>query len=469
LRICAKYSAISAKYSAISAKYSACSAFRCRLLRLMIMNPSELHNAAHDLTNTAQPVTVVKKPRRLRALAGKLLLILFGIFVGVLLAEITLWLVGYSYPEFYQPDESLGFALRPGMEGWYRKESQAYIRINSDGLRDREHSKAKPAGTFRIALLGDSYAEAFQVAMEDSFWAIMERKLNECGAFDRKRIEVINFGVSGYGTAQELLTLRERVWSYSPDLVMLAITTNNDVSDNVRSLKKTDRVPYFVYQDARLVEDDSFKRTRTFRWRRSSIAGVGRWFEDHSRLVQALERAQLRLKIWLASKRSNSALSQIKTDRAAAPTSEDELGVDNLIYREPRDAVWTDAWRVTEGLIAIMRDEVQSHQAKFLVVTLSNGIQVYPNPEARESFLKRVDAKDLFYPDKRIGTFCAKEGIAVITLAPGMQAYADQNKTFLHGFPGSIGFGHWNSLGHRVAGELIAAELCGGCRPEIVS
>ena len=414
------------------------------------------------MTNDAQYASVEKKPSRLKTLAGKLLLILFGVFIGALIAEIALRVTGFSYSEFYQSDESRGAALRPGVEAWYRKEGEAYVRINSDGLRDREHSRAKPAGTFRIAVVGDSYCEAFQVPMEDAFWAVMERKLNECGAFEGKKIEVINFGVSGYGTAQELITLRERVWSYSPDLVMLAITTNNDVSDNVRSLKKTDRIPYFVYQDGRLVEDDSFKRARTFRWRRSTVASIGHWFEDHSRLVQAIEMALLKLKIWRASKRANPALSQPKTDHAAAPASEDELGVDNVIYREPRDAVWTDAWRVTEGLIAMMRDEVQSHRAKFLVVTLSNGIQVYPNHEVREIFLKRVDAKDLFYPDKRIGTFCAKEGIAVITLAPGLQAYADLNKTFLHGFRGGIGLGHWNSLGHQLAGEMMARELCGG-------
>ncbi len=418
------------------------------------------------MTDDAQPGTVEKKPAkkagRLKALAGKLLLILFGILIGALIAEVTLRVAGFSYPEFYQPDAARGYALRPGMEGWYRKEGQAYVRINSDGLRDREHSKSKPGGTFRIAVVGDSYPEALQVAMEESFWAVMERKLSECGAFDGKKIEVINFGVSGYGTAQELITLRERVWGYSPDLVMLAVTTNNDISDNVRSLKKTNQIPYFVYRDGNLALDDSFTRTSSFWWRQSTPARVGRWFEDHSRLVQAIERAHHGLKVWMAAKRTKPAPGQVKKGFAAAPASEDELGVDNVVYREPRDAEWNDAWRVTEELIAMMRDEVQSHGAKFLVVTLSNGIQVYPNPEGRESFLKRVDAKDLFYPDKRIGTFCAKEGIEVITLAPGMQAYADQNKAFLHGFGGSIGQGHWNQLGHRVAGEMIAKELCVG-------
>lgn len=399
---------------------------------------------------------------RLKTLAGKLLLILIGVFIGALIAEIALRIVGYSYPEFYQPDDTRGYALRPGKEGWYRKEGQAYVRINSDGLRDREHSKAKPAGTFRIAVVGDSYPEALPVSMEESFWALLEKKLQECGAFGGQKIEVVNFGVSGYGTAQELLTLRERVWDYSPDLVMLAITTNNDISDNVRSLKKTNRVPYFIYQDGKLVLDDSFRRTRTFQWRQSGVARFGRWFEDHSRLVQAIEQAHLRFKIWLASRRARSVTTQVRMGGAAPLPSEEELGVDNVVYREPRDAVWEDAWRVTEGLIAMMRGEVGSHGARFLVVTLSNGIQVYPDPHVRQSFLKRVDVSDLFYPDKRIRTVGERESIAVITLAPEMQAYADQNKAFLHGFPGNMGYGHWNQLGHRVASELIAKELCTG-------
>src|SRR5438132_5599445 len=103
----------------------------------------------------------------LRRAAGKLGLVLFGLLFGCLIAEIALRVAGYSYPEFYQPDLSRGYALRPNMEGWYRKEGEAYVRINSDGLRDSEHSRAKPPNTIRIAVLGDSYPEAFPVAMED--------------------------------------------------------------------------------------------------------------------------------------------------------------------------------------------------------------------------------------------------------------------------------------------------------------
>jgi len=102
------------------------------------------------------------------------------------------------------------------------------VRINSEGLRDREHPRHKPAGTVRVAVPGDSYAEALQVPLGDAFRAVTGRRLSAREAFGGRQLEVINFGVSGYQTAQELVTLRRRVWDYSPDIVLLAVTTAND-------------------------------------------------------------------------------------------------------------------------------------------------------------------------------------------------------------------------------------------------
>src|SRR6266545_2390723 len=107
--------------------------------------------------------------RSLRRWRRRLLLILFGVFFGLALVEIGLRLIAYSYPEFYISDAQRGYSLRPNMEGWYRKEGESYVRINSDGLRDREHSKVKPPNTFRITVLGDSFVEALQVPFEQSF------------------------------------------------------------------------------------------------------------------------------------------------------------------------------------------------------------------------------------------------------------------------------------------------------------
>jgi hypothetical protein len=413
----------------------------------------EVHSAGASLS---------QKPQGWRSkLINKLFLILFGVLLGAILAEVALRIAGYSYPEFYQPDASRGYGLRPNMEGWYRKEGEAYVRINSDGLRDREHTKTKPANTVRIALLGDSYPEGFQVAMEDTFWKIMERKLTECGAFGGQNIEVINFGVSGYGTAQELLTLREHVWQYSPDIVLLTVITNNDITDNVQQLKKTDAVPYFLFRDGKLTLDDSFRNTRAFRMRQSAISRLGRWVRDHSRVIQAINHAHHGFKIWLASRRARQANANASLSETPVVPGE-ELGIDNLIYREPSDQTWNEAWRVTEALIREMGNEVQARGARFFVVTLSNGIQIYPQREARENFIRRLGASDLFYPDKRIKQVCESEHIPALILAPRLQEYAERNRVFLHGFGDDIGNGHWNQTGHRVAGEMIAASLCSG-------
>ena len=53
----------------------------------------------------------------------------------------------------------------------------------------------------------------------------LQQKSSAVQRFPGKQVEVINFGVSGYGTAQELLTLRQKVWDFSPDIVVLAFTT----------------------------------------------------------------------------------------------------------------------------------------------------------------------------------------------------------------------------------------------------
>jgi hypothetical protein len=413
------------------------------------------------------------KHRRARKFFAKLLLACVGFLVGGAIAELVLRVAGYSAPDFYTLDNSRGYALRPRTEGWFRREGEAYVRINSDGLRDREHTITKPQNVVRIALLGDSYSEALSVAVEDTFWSVMEKKLTECDAFHGKQVEVLNFGVSGYGTGQELITLREQVWKYSPDIVMLAVTTNNDVLDNSRLLKKTDKIPYFVYDDDRLILDNSFTDSEAFVGAQSWINRFGRWLRDHSRVTQAAVEGHRGFKIWLTSLKAKRSVPQPASVTEANKVGEtqpkvdalllaNELGAEHLVYLEPVNALWNDAWHVTEGLIVTMREEVKRHGAEFVVVTLSNGPQVHPDPKVREEFKKSLGIVDLYYPDNRIKALCVREQIPVVTLAPELQEFAELNKVSLHGFGSNLGNGHWNSPGNRVAGELIAKKFCEG-------
>ncbi len=379
-----------------------------------------------------------------------LLLLIAGVVSALLIGEMGLRIVGYSNPNFYQADPYLGLALRPGAEGLYQKEGKAYIKINSDGLRDVEHRLNKPDEVLRIAILGDSYSEGIQVPMEQLFWKIVEKRLTECG-LSNKKVEVINFGVSGYGTGRELIMLRKKVLQYNPDVVLLAFLTGNDIRDNSKALNNINYFPYFNLQDGQLELDKSFLTDPGFDRRNGKAAQMLYKWINHIRLLQLANDVRQNLPL---------ALQKIQ-QKGQKPKDSNELGLDDHVYFPPDTNEWISAWEVTEALIKEIDKEVKNYNATFMIVTLSNGIQVNPDINARNAFKEKTGIKDLFYPDKRIQSFAEDNGIPVLLLAPEFLKVAEKDQIYFHGFENTeMGGGHWNSDGHKLAGELISTELC---------
>jgi lysophospholipase L1-like esterase len=387
-----------------------------------------------------------------RSRLGKLALLLVSFAVTLGLAEVALRIAGVSYPNFYRPDPDLGWGLTPEASGWWKKEGNAFVRINADGQRDVPHPLAKPPGTLRIAVLGDSCTESLQVPVEATFWARLPKELASCPALGKgKTVETLNFGVSGYGTAQELLTLRTRVWKYKPDLVLLAFYTGNDVRNNYRSLEQDPLRPYFVLQGGKLVLDDSFRTSSGYRARQTLAARVLYAAFNHSALLQVGK---------MAKSASDGLVGAYKAKRVTTQVIE-ELGLDNAVYSPPGNADWRAAWAVTEAMLREMGEETRAHGARFAVVTLTDGIQVHPNRQKRQAFARQLGIADLFYPDERIKQTAEAAGIPVLNLAPPLADYAARTGQFLHGFPNTQpGEGHWNALGHREAARVLGRWLC---------
>src|ERR1700752_3065372 len=157
-----------------------------------------------------------------------------GALIGLAALELFLRATGFSSPAWYQAAPILGWRLRPGASGWFSREGKAFVQVNSAGQRDREHALEKPAGVYRIAVVGDAYAEAMQVPMESTYWAQLPGLLERCGFQQGKRIEALNFGVRDYGTAQIYLSLEKTAIRYAPDLVLLQF--DHDVRDNSHAL-----------------------------------------------------------------------------------------------------------------------------------------------------------------------------------------------------------------------------------------
>ncbi|HEX7878274.1 MAG TPA: SGNH/GDSL hydrolase family protein, partial [Candidatus Eisenbacteria bacterium] len=170
--------------------------------------------------------------------------LLIGLFLGIVALELGLRLIGWSSPRLVEHDPDRGKAYRPGIHWHQSEEGEADVVINRWGFRDRDWTVEKPPGTVRVALLGDSFVDGLQVPVDSTWARVAERRLNACRAFGDSTVEVMNFGVSGYGTAQELQTLRHEVLRFHPDVVVLSFLPGNDVRDNGLLLRRDPGRPY---------------------------------------------------------------------------------------------------------------------------------------------------------------------------------------------------------------------------------
>jgi hypothetical protein len=340
--------------------------------------------------------------------------------------------------------------LQPGFRGWWRKEGTAFIEINRYGFRHGRRQPEKPPNTFRVAVLGDSFIEAFQVPDEKTFCGALERELNDRATPGGGRVEVLNFGVSGYGTAQELLMFRHYAGDYQPDLVLLAFFAGNDLRNNTAELEPYKVRPFFRLEQDDLVLDDAFLRHPDYLNACSKTVQLKVALINRCRILQLLDEVR---RNW------GRQGSEDGDGQGAGP------GVDELGLAEPRDAIWRTAWEITERLILQIDSEVRRHGARFVLVVVSNDVQVHPDRTVREAHRKRLDVEDLFYCERRLEALGDKNGFPVVNLAEPMQRHADQHGMFLHGFENTkLGVGHWNAEGQALAARITAQAICSELR-----
>jgi hypothetical protein len=191
--------------------------------------------------------------RRLHEYAEKIikilknLLLLFSVIViFLIIVEVGVRVFAPQPTLQYKINQIVGSTLMPNMTArWTGPEFNVEVRTNSEGFRDIDHELEKEEGVFRIVVLGDSFVEGVQVPYKKTFHKILERELNE--KLGTMRFEVINFGVSGYGTTNEYLVLKNYALKYEPDLVMVAFLTGNDLRNNNMELEYDNYYrPFFV-------------------------------------------------------------------------------------------------------------------------------------------------------------------------------------------------------------------------------
>ena len=331
----------------------------------------------------------------------------------LLVVELALRIVGYAAPAWYQLDTRLGWTLKRHKHGWYFAGGQRIaIYINSAEMRDREHVLDKPDGVYRIAVLGDEYSAAFDVPIQRTWWWQLQRALQSCPS--ARPVEVLNFGVGGYGTAQEMVLLETTAMRYRPDLVLLQFSPN-DVMDNSPALAVEKRRPFFMLDghgephiDDSFVWSPGFDRYMQTRYR------LAEEIADHSRTYQL-----------------GRQLAEL------AFIGDAHADDDTLLLRAPHDVIWQEAWRVTEAVIA-----------KMDVFSRRNGAQLAVLAIPR---LRRVE-QGMAYPEQRLAAFGKQNGIEVITLDDALQPEM------------ILPSGRWTVEAHAVAARAVAQRLCRATR-----
>ncbi len=230
--------------------------------------------------------------------------------IGALLALYVL-LFGEMFVRWFAPAPMIpryvtgaAYGVRvgmPNMKFWQTTpETQVEIRTNSRGIRaDREYSYVRTPGVCRIVLLGDSLFVGYEVNLEDSFAYLLDRDLASAGI----ACEVVNLAVSGFGTAEMLIALREEGLKYSPDIVIFSSHVT-DLDDNVRASL------YALDQRGNLIRKNPTFLPGIALSDRLSEYSLYRWLTENSQLYAAVrERSAEAIKAALvnANKEKTSA------------------------------------------------------------------------------------------------------------------------------------------------------------------
>ncbi|KAA3661633.1 MAG: hypothetical protein DWQ10_04145 [Calditrichaeota bacterium] len=363
----------------------------------------------------------------------------------------------------WQYDAKLGWAMQPnGQCTFSRPEFSSEIQTNAFGLRDDDFSKEKAKDEFRILLLGDSVVAGFEVQRDGTMEAQLEKRLNR--QLSGKKIQVINAGVRGYGTDQELLYLLERGMALQPDIVVLGFVPANDLENNV-TVHTAGRIfskPCFVFDEAGHIALRGIP-VPDYDLQKQIYSAV---MPQRPEPVAAADGNQNALKVFLSKKLRSYAFvaRRLKTappefvgwlkKRGILHNSLPPEQVD--FYRFPLNDDWTARWKITLAIIEQMHAFCIKNETDFLLWSFPQKEQIYSRDRVifTRSFAVDDDELDFDQPEKKLRTFARQNKMQYVETAAGFRHRAKSGERFHF-----ITDHHLNENGHRLMAEILATHI----------
>ncbi len=367
---------------------------------------------------------------------------------GVLLLvglELATRLFSHVTPPLLLNDPLVGTTYLPGFSGAVyipEADREVWLRFNREGTRGPDVPYEKTTGVTRIAVVGDSMIAAVATDEDKTLVRRLEERLNQQAG--GRRYEVLNFGISGSSTGQELVLYRERVRKYHPDLVICAFCVVNDLGDNCTRLTSNRGRIYFDVDEADRLQQVPMLPGRV---------QLNSWLNRHSRFYVWQKGATQRAIDTVRHK----AIQWAATIGHEAP-SIDSGGL-GIFCTEPTGDV-AYAWRVTEKLVQTLAAEVRADGGEFLLAVIPSGLQVCD--DIWPDVVKTAGGfpMDRENPERVLSEIAEQIPALVITMSEQFRASSPHHsKSYPDEWLFYDGIGHMNDHGNDLAAQAICAAV----------
>jgi len=314
----------------------------------------------------------------------------------------------------------MGRSYCPDTKGYLTENKvKMHTEVNADGLLGKAYSVNRVPGKYRIALLGDSFTSGEAIDPESKFAGVWEKNLSNKIPTG---VEVINFGVGGTGTWQQLQMFHIKARKYKPDLTVVAFCWCNDIENNIDKFKSGNMSPLLDQYEVEWYKSLEVKRKN-----------FNKWLWNNSGLYQFTRTRYNHLEHYFKRMFLPDYMKAVsyyeKKQSEPLYTKDTDSIFDDLFFFD------SEGWDVTRKLIVKLKQEVEENGGELAVIHFG-GMNQYRNSPA--------------LPIKQFDAFLESEEISHFNT---FYSFLKIDDDFLRKFfiPND---GHFNEIGHRHFAEF---------------
>jgi len=376
-----------------------------------------------------------------------------SLLLAFIILEVAIDTFGFAPPVLVKDGKrGDGYSLiqYPYSSYTYVAEGYSRGRYNRFGLRDYDiYTKEKGNDTYRIAVVGDSFTEALEVDVDDTFENILEGLLNSDSTLRNKykKFEIINFGKCGWGSAQAYLRYLNEIQGFDVDMVILAFFAGNDFCNNVYDWERLGDHqgggrPYIIFTDG-LDYNIEYVSKKSETIRNLIIrSGLIRLIYDRIALLNAYFR------------KTNDSDALVENYKEFVAQKEVYPQVEFMLPN--KSALFYKRIETTLKIISLFDGSVADNQSEFLLLIIPQGPEVVDSIMADLFEYAGREGFDLHWSNNYLIDFSIKNNIEYLSLMRPFRDYYEKSGVTPYGFDGR---GHLNERGHLIAAEELYKRI----------